>query len=71
MIVCNNNRIFDRRPFKMVGRPGAIVTRVNCSTLNSSNQKRARVMTLTPHMLSRILSLPVEKEQDHFISAEV
>ncbi len=43
----------------------------NCNTLNSSNQKQARVMTLNLNMLSRILCLPLKDEHDHFTSAEV
>lgn len=42
----------------------------NCNTLNSSNQKQARVMTLNLHMLSRVLSLSVDKEHDDFTWAE-
>ncbi len=47
------------------GRTGAIVTGGNCNTLNSSNQNQARVMKLNLQMLSKIISLPVEKDHNH------
>ncbi len=46
---------------------GYVETRGNCYTLNSSDQNQARVMKLNLQMLSTIISLPVEKEHNHFI----
>ncbi len=57
--------------FKYFGCTSVGDTRDNCNSPSSSNQKQARVMALNLHMFSRILSLPVEKEQDKFTSTEV
>jgi len=46
------------------GRPGAIVTHLVPPIRN-------RLMTLNLHMISRIFSLPLENDHDHFTSANV
>lgn len=54
-----------------VGDTGGNCNKGQYDTLSCSDDKQARVITLTLHMLSRILSLPVEQEQNHFTLAEV
>ena len=58
-------------PMALQGRLGAIVAWGNCNTLDSSNQKHARVKKPILCTLNRVVCLSTEMEKSHFISAEV